>query len=66
MRMIQHEWEDPRVAGRNRESSHAPLWAYADAATAARLDRSGPFTLSLAGEWRFRLAPSPRATPPGF
>lgn len=46
MRYIKHEWEDPRVSGRNRENSHAPLWAYADADSAARMDRSSsPFQL---------------------
>ncbi len=59
MRAIQHEWEDPRVAGRNRETSHAPLWAYTSAGAAAAFDRSGPYTISLDGVWRFFLAPAP-------
>jgi beta-galactosidase len=66
MKQSRHEWDDPRVTGRNRENSHAPLWAYADAAAAASIDRSGPYTLSLDGEWRFALAPSPLEAPAGF
>lgn len=67
MRYIKHEWEDPRVSGRNRESAHAPLWAYADPDSAARMNRSSsPFSLNLDGQWRFHLAPAPLAVPPAF
>ncbi len=67
MRRIQHEWEDPRVSGRNRETAHAPLWAYADAASAGKSDRSkSPYALPLDGEWRFQLAQSPLAAPAEF
>lgn len=66
MNRIVHEWDDPQVTGRNRENSHAPLWAYPDAGMAAAFDRSGPYTLSLDGEWRFLLAPNPLAAPAGF
>lgn len=67
MRSIAHDWEDPHVSGRNRETSHTPLWAYANPAAAARFDRgASPYALSLDGEWRFHLAPSPLAVPAGF
>lgn len=67
VRSILYSWEDPAISGRNRELTHAPLGAYADAASAAGGNRNAsPFVLSLDGEWHFYLADSPLDAPDGF
>ena len=67
MRRIEHEWEDPAISGRNRETMHAPMGVYADMASALRGEQdSGPFTLSLNGPWRFQLSQAPQKVPPLF
>jgi beta-galactosidase len=67
MRTISHDWEDPVVFERNRETMHVPLGAYADADTARNCDRrSSPYMQTLNGTWQFRLAPSPLQAPAGF
>ena len=64
---IQHDWENVQVIERNRELTHVPLGAYADASAALRGERgSSPFVLSLNGTWKFLLVDSPLLAPEGF
>ena len=61
------EWEDPRIIERHRETAHAPLGAYPDAASALHGDAgASPYRQSLNGTWQFSLVPSPAAVPEGF
>ena len=62
---MHHEWEDPAVFERNRETMHAPLGAYADAEGALR-GAASPWKMSLDGAWDFFLAPSVAKVPTGF
>ncbi|HEY3415359.1 MAG TPA: glycoside hydrolase family 2 TIM barrel-domain containing protein, partial [Armatimonadota bacterium] len=61
------DWEDERLIERNREVTHVPLGAYADARMALAGERAAsPFVQSLNGPWRFHLAESPQAAPANF
>ena len=61
------DWDDPQVTGRNRQLTHVPWGAYADAAAALKGDRrASPFVKSLNGDWAFHWAPRPEAVPEGF
>ncbi|MBN1920450.1 MAG: DUF4981 domain-containing protein [Anaerolineae bacterium] len=64
MNIALHDWEDPRIVGRYRETAHVPLAPFA--AERAALDGCQPATLSLNGRWRFHLFPNPMALPEGF
>lgn len=67
MRPILHDWEDPAVFERHRETTHVPLGAYPDAESALACDRrQSPYILSLNGMWGFHLASSPEQAPEGF
>ena len=60
-------WMQPELAGVGRLPAHATLHPYADVEAARRRDREGsPWFLGLNGDWRFRLAPRPEATPATF
>lgn len=66
-RITRHDWENPQVIERNRELTHVPLGAYADAAMALAGDRTAsPYVLSLNGMWKFFLADSPLSAPAEF
>ncbi len=61
------DWEDPQVVGIAKLDPHAPVYPFADAATARALDRSkSPWYRILNGGWRFRFSPNPDARPKGF
>jgi beta-galactosidase len=60
-------WDDPQVVGIGKQAPHAPVYPFADAATAATLDRSrSPFYRLLNGRWKFRFSPRLDARPVGF
>lgn len=62
-----HDWENPQVLQRNRESARATLLPYADEKSALAGERgASPFFLMLSGEWQFCYAPSPRDVPENF
>jgi len=62
-----HDWENVQVLERNRELTHVPLGAYADAESARVGERwSSPYVLSLNGTWKFHLVESPLQVPAGF
>jgi beta-galactosidase len=61
------DWEDPQVVGIGKLDPHAPVYPFADGASAASLDRSrSPFYRLLNGRWKFRFSPSPDARPQAF
>ena len=63
----QHDWENVQVLERNRELTHVPWGAYADAEQALAGDRAAsPYVLSLNGTWKFHLAAAPQQVPPDF
>jgi beta-galactosidase len=60
-------WDDPQVVGIGKQAPHAPVYPFADAATAATFDRSrSPFRRLLNGRWRFRFSPRLDERPVGF
>ncbi len=60
-------WTQPEVTGLGRATARATLYPYPDAAAALGGGReTSPWFRSLNGDWRFRLAPRPEATPAGF
>lgn len=61
MNMALHDWENPRIVGRHKETAHVPLAPFA--AERAALDGYPTTSLSLNGRWRFRLFPNPMAVP---
>jgi beta-galactosidase/beta-glucuronidase len=64
---VRHDWENVQVLERNRELTHVPLGAYADAEAAKAGARgTSPFMLSLNGTWKFHLVDSPLQVPAGF
>jgi beta-galactosidase len=62
--------EDPGMTGEGQEAPHAMLRPYPDARTAAAdvTDHSArsPWTSSLNGQWRLRIADRPDGVPAGF
>ena len=63
----QHDWENPRLLSRNRESAQATLVPFADEASALVRERNtSPFFKLLNGQWRFFYAPTIQALPTGF
>ena len=61
------DWEDPQVLGINKLDPHAPVYPFADEATARGLDRSkSPYYRLLNGRWKFRFSPHPEARPKAF
>jgi len=62
-----HDWENPKVLGRNKERPHASLIPYDNERTALDGNRAAsPWFLSLNGDWSFNYAPYPDAAPPDF
>ena len=62
--------DDPGMTGEGQEAPHAMLRPYADARTAAadvaEHSARSPWTSSLDGEWRLRIADRPEGVPAGF
>ena len=59
-------FEDPQLVGEGQEPHHVELRPYADAAAAVRGGRDTPWTRSLDGSWRIRMADRPAEVPAGF
>jgi beta-galactosidase len=60
-------WQEPGVTGIGRVPMRAPLVPFPDRAAALAGDAAAsPWRIVLDGTWRFRLAASPHAVPPGF
>ncbi len=60
-------WIQPELAGLGRLPARATLHPYPDVDSARRRDRdASSWFLSLNGDWRFRLASRPEATPATF
>ena len=61
------EWENPAIVGVNKQTPHATVIPYPDAASAASRDLSRtPWYRVLNGRWKIRWAPTIDARPPGF
>jgi beta-galactosidase len=61
------DWENPQVVGLGKLDPHAPVYPFADEATARTLDRPrSPYYRLLNGRWRFRFSPHPDARPKAF
>ncbi len=61
------DWENPRIVGINKETPHAFVIPYPDAAKAATLDpRDSRWYRRLNGRWKYRWSPRPEARPADF
>jgi beta-galactosidase len=61
------EWEDAQVVGVGKLDPHAPVYPFADAASALTLDRTrSPHYRLLNGRWRFRFSKDPESRPVTF
>src|SRR5689334_15685530 len=58
--------ENPKITGEGQEPHHAELRPYADRAAAVRGDERTPFTRSLDGDWKIKMADLPERVPTGF
>jgi beta-galactosidase len=59
--------ENPQVVGINKLDPHAPVYPFADPATARALDRTkSPFYRLLNGEWKFKFSAHPGVRPVSF
>ncbi|SDN24872.1 glycoside hydrolase family 2 [Allokutzneria albata] len=58
--------ENPGITGEGQEPHHAELRPYADRAAAVRGDERTPFTRSLDGDWKIKMADLPERVPAGF
>jgi beta-galactosidase len=62
-----HDWENPRIIGRNKEPAHVTLVPYQDFQTALRGDReASPYFKLLNGQWKFHWAEKPAERPEEF
>lgn len=60
-------WAHPETISLGRSPARATLLPYASVEAALRADRTdNPFVRSLNGDWRFKLATTPLATPEDF
>jgi beta-galactosidase len=61
------DWENPQVVGINKLDPHAPVYPFADEATARSLDRAkSPFYRLLNGQWKFKFSAHPGVRPLSF
>ncbi len=61
------DWENEQVVGINKLDPHAPVYPFADAASAATLDRArSPYYRLLNGRWKFHFSPDPESRPLTF
>ncbi|HUL80033.1 MAG TPA: glycoside hydrolase family 2 TIM barrel-domain containing protein [Vicinamibacteria bacterium] len=61
------DWENAQVVGINKLDPHAPVYPFADEATARTLDRSkSPYYRLLNGRWKFHFSPDPESRPTTF
>ena len=61
------DWEDPQIVGINKLDPHAPVYPFADAASARAMARTqSPYYRLLNGAWRFHFSPTPEARPRHF
>ena len=61
------DWENPQVVGIHKLDPHAPVYPFADEATARTVDRSkSPYYRLLNGRWKFKFSPTPESRPITF
>ena len=61
------DWENEQVVGINKLDPHAPVYPFADAASAATFERAkSPYYRLLNGHWKFRFSANPEARPASF
>ena len=61
------DWENPQVVGIHKLDPHAPVYPFADEATARSVDRSkSPYYRLLNGRWKFKFSPTPASRPMTF
>ena len=61
------DWENPQVVGIHKLDPHAPVYPFADEATARTVDRSkSPYYRLLNGRWKFKFSPTPESRPTAF
>ena len=61
------DWENEQVVGIDKLDPHAPVYPFADAATAATIARErSPYYRLLNGQWRFHFSPNPESRPVTF
>ncbi len=61
------DWENEQVVGINKLDPHAPVYPFADTATAVTLDRDrSPYYRLLNGRWKFHFSPNPESRPTSF
>ncbi len=62
-----HDWENPRIFGRNREPGHAWFIPYSDVESAVADEPSAsPWYRLLSGTWKFAWSRTPEERPFGF
>ncbi len=63
----QHDWENPKILGINKEPPHCTMMVYPDASSAVSGDRaSSPYFQSLNGIWKFNWVKKPSDRPADF
>ncbi|BDD11710.1 beta-galactosidase (plasmid) [Fulvitalea axinellae] len=63
----QHDWENPRVTGINKEPARATMYSFKDVQSAlAVTPDASDRVISLDGTWKFRYATTPDKAPVGF
>jgi beta-galactosidase/beta-glucuronidase len=62
-----HDWENPRVFGKNKEAAHAHFITYPNTALALQQQKNAsPWRQSLNGHWKFSFLTNPLDTPKDF
>jgi beta-galactosidase/beta-glucuronidase len=65
--IIQRDWENPKLLGRNVEPPHATLIPYQDRESALSSERgASQYFRLLNGEWEFLYLENPESVPEGF
>lgn len=61
------DWENAQVVGIHKLDPHAPVYPFADVATAGSLERvKSPYYRLQNGRWRFKFSANPEARPVDF
>ncbi len=64
---VVNDWENPGVAGKNKEPPHCTFIPYSDVPTALEnVPSLSPFYISLNGKWKFNWVRKPSKRPVGF
>jgi beta-galactosidase len=65
--IMQPDWENEQVIGRNRQPAHVTFMPFPDIASALKGPReASPYMLSLNGPWRFHWSANPQERPVDF